>query len=1430
MSSLDSSSSSDGNDCWIISSWNVTGLSEIRLERLSELRFHVAALQETHLSSFHHGQRRLTAKRLGLQLLHGRVAASDPQTCGGPVKSRGVGFMLGAGISALSVQPIGKAWKTLWLARRLHVAHFPPRRNLPRGLRVLTVYAPVSAPSFEAVSEKQWFSDCFLEFFSVLDMNIPTIVCGDWNGTVHPDRDYEPGGLEQHRQCCPLLSRLVGPGGPLIDTLDLFPSEWDFTFWGGRGCSRCDSMLANRAALPLIQSFKVLSDIRDGGHCPIEISLNVRPLKIHWDPPRPQPPDCLRRPVSELRTSKEHQELLKKWTESEVFRKLDATPAEHLGPAVKEALDHLVALAGGWEQRTRRPKLAYDSKAVRALRKELRALNFADSQLRRWPAGPSPKPFLVEQALRKLAAVGISLDGDRTSLTVKVRGCIRDRRQRLNGILAAMRRERALRWKDALPNVWARTPGRVFAWLRDERSAWGSVPLVSDDGQQIASVAEVDRAAQDFWVRDLWCRDDPSLAQEHWEAFSHSEFFPCIPKCSWPETQWTTALVKSIVHSLKPSAPGTWDVPVAVWQTLPDTWHAAVARMLQQIQDTGDWPENVLDAYVALIPKGQGNEIKSQRPITVLELVFRIFAKGVVQTWRNILMSDYLGEQAMGFRSHTGARHLAQFLSDIVASRTSEGKEVWFAKFDIVKCYDSIPWWALWGIMSEAGVPRRTVRAFRRFYEHLRRHFRFGHVDGATWSSHNGLAQGCPAAPDMLNILLEPFHRWASAHGFGVSLLGGGRASSASFADDVVLIAESLEEMERFIEAYLRWCNLLGLRVLHTKTQIWCNQSRAGTKVHVGEALVETSLTFSVVGVVLGPEQMATTEHLKKRMEKAVISANRLSALNLPAPLVARLWRSVVLAQACYGAEVRDIQPAAMEKLALSGRTTLRNASPFRLARWAAPEVLMGLPFGDSCIRDPMLEIRSRQICWLHELANSNNIVGRLHRALATWSGRWDPYWFEPTPSLKSALISLGWRLHVKDTSLPDSWPVLPEDPRLTADVVTDPCSGDIPDGAFFTDGSVGPGGGGAAAVAVDPTQETGCGSIVHISHPRSSTHCELVGLKLAARAHAKAAFSDSLCALITLRDWGKWPLSRRLKCIDRAEVRAVIHAASEGQLLLLEKVKAHQEGPENMKAFWNNTADREAKLAASNDTTIPLWNEETAFADHVQVVDETRKWILNVPEAVLARWWHLGRLKLSQRRPDTLGLLYPPNVNFDWKSSNRAFRAPFVRGGKWVYLVSPAALKWTARARCGALASTARRIKTDGHAGEPLDDPVCPFCHVGIEDDIHMASSCTATHTAKVLDAVSSVWRSSLRTLCIADGVLPSVDVLSKWSFQLAIGLIPLDLHPLFPGDSSKRLAFFGKLSIGMVEWFGARMRERELLRQEHAHRPSSIFPTHPS
>ncbi len=69
-------------------------------------------------------------------------------------------------------------------------------------------------------------------------------------------------------------------------------------------------------------------------------------------------------------------------------------------------------------------------------------------------------------------------------------------------------------------------------------------------------------------------------------------------------------------------------------------------------------------------------------------------------------------------------------------------------------------------------MPLQVVQAFQSFYAGLRRRFRYGQMDGGVWQATNGLAQGCPVSPDLLNIHFEPFHRWALAAGFGVEVGG----------------------------------------------------------------------------------------------------------------------------------------------------------------------------------------------------------------------------------------------------------------------------------------------------------------------------------------------------------------------------------------------------------------------------------------------------------------------------------------------------------------------------------------------------------------------------------------------------------------------------------------------------------------------------------
>jgi hypothetical protein len=131
-----------------------------------------------------------------------------------------------------------------------------------------------------------------------------------------------------------------------------------------------------------------------------------------------------------------------------------------------------------------------------------------------------------------------------------------------------------------------------------------------------------------------------------------------------------------------------------------------------------------------------------------------------------------LGAAAMGFRSQVGPVHLAQLLSDVMVLQKRRGQPLWIASFDVERCFPSLPWWAVFGVLAHIGVNATTVQCFRSFYRQLRQRFRFGQVEGAEWTVANGLAQGCPASPDLLNMLFEGFHRWAAATGRGVNLGG----------------------------------------------------------------------------------------------------------------------------------------------------------------------------------------------------------------------------------------------------------------------------------------------------------------------------------------------------------------------------------------------------------------------------------------------------------------------------------------------------------------------------------------------------------------------------------------------------------------------------------------------------------------------------------
>ena len=62
-------------------------------------------------------------------------------------------------------------------------------------------------------------------------------------------------------------------------------------------------------------------------------------------------------------------------------------------------------------------------------------------------------------------------------------------------------------------------------------------------------------------------------------------------------------------------------------KTLPPPWFDGLARILRLVEETGVWPDGLLDAYVAMILKSGGDATPlGPRPLRVLPVVERIWA------------------------------------------------------------------------------------------------------------------------------------------------------------------------------------------------------------------------------------------------------------------------------------------------------------------------------------------------------------------------------------------------------------------------------------------------------------------------------------------------------------------------------------------------------------------------------------------------------------------------------------------------------------------------------------------------------------------------------------------------------------------------------------------------------------------------------------
>ena len=144
-------------------------------------------------------------------------------------------------------------------------------------------------------------------------------------------------------------------------------------------------------------------------------------------------------------------------------------------------------------------------------------------------------------------------------------------------------------------------------------------------------------------------------------------------------------------------------------KVLPVSWYDQLARILTQVEDTGVWPDGLLDAYIAMIPKTDADATSlGQRPLSVLAVVYRIWASarmGRLEDWFRSWVPESVFSAGGGGGSVEAWYTSSLDIEEVLTGAADSHLHLFVA--DVVNSFDAVDRGILDSVLSSLGLPAR---------------------------------------------------------------------------------------------------------------------------------------------------------------------------------------------------------------------------------------------------------------------------------------------------------------------------------------------------------------------------------------------------------------------------------------------------------------------------------------------------------------------------------------------------------------------------------------------------------------------------------------------------------------------------------------------------------------------------------------------------
>src|SRR6266576_382167 len=266
-------------------------------------------------------------------------------------------------------------------------------------------------------------------------------------------------------------------------------------------------------------------------------------------------------------------------------------------------------------------------------------------------------------------------------------------------------------------------------------------------------------------------------------------------------------------------------------------------------------------------------------------------------------MEENAGEEQYGFRRGRGTRDAVGVVRTIGERYIERGKAINMCFIDMEKAFDRVNWRKLLEILKIKKVDWRDRRLIEKLYREQEVMVRTGNTQTEWIKIGRGVRQGCCLSPTLFNMCEEEMiNEFLENEG---SNIGGRKICCVRFADDMVLIDESKEKMQKMLDRLERKCREYGMKINVRKTKVMRIGDKEDVKLKVNGKNIQQVMEYRYLGTRLTCKGNSEAE-IKARIGMAKEAFNRKKRIlcgKLDNSLRKRLAKCFVWSVFLYGSE-----------------------------------------------------------------------------------------------------------------------------------------------------------------------------------------------------------------------------------------------------------------------------------------------------------------------------------------------------------------------------------------------------------------------------------------------------------------------------------------------------------------------------------------------